>query len=219
MEMVTIPFGGLKMTRYETWNLFFQMVMCIATFLVAIVAIWGDLIRSWWLGPKLRVILNNADGELTNFTNGKSVRYYHLRVVNDRDWAPARNVKVLVKKILRPAADGHWVDCSFSGPLQLAWQFPKSHPRFPFIGPDDVCDLGCVIKGERFALRPYETPNNFTGYIAKNEKILVEVAAIADNGKSKPIRIEIAWDGEWNDNEKEMSRHLVVKLVKEIRAG
>jgi len=41
----------------------------------------------------------------------------------------------------------------------------------------------------------------------------VEVVAVADNGQSKPIRIEVAWDGNWSDDTEEMSRHLVVKEI------
>ena len=54
---------------------------------------------------------------------------------------------------------------------------------------------------------------HFNGYVDANKKIRVEVIAIADNGFSKPLLLEIAWDGNWNDDAAEMGRHLVVKEV------
>jgi len=201
------------MTTYEIWSLIIQGAVGVGTLLVAAIAIWGNLIRSWWSGPKLKVSLHNPMGELTNLNDGTAVRYYHLRVANSRKWSPAHNVRVLLTKIFQPAADGRWVDRSFSGPLQLTWQFPQFHVRFPFIGPDDISDLGCIVKGHQFAITPYVVPNNFNGYVGPNQRIKVEVIAVADNGQSKPVLIEIAWDGNWSDDTAEMSRHLVVKEV------
>ena len=201
------------MTEYEIWNLIIQGAVGVGTLLVAAIAIWGNLARSWWSGPELRIRLLNILGELTKITNGTPVRYYHLIVTNDRKWSPAQNVRVLLTKILQPAADGSWVDRSFSGPLQLTWQFPQFHVRFPFIGPDDVSDLGYIPKGQKFSLSPYVVPNNFNGFVEGNQSIRVEIIAVADNGQSRPILIEIAWNGNWSDEAGEMSRHLVVKEV------
>lgn len=202
-----------KMTTYEIWNLIIQGAVGVGTLLVAAIAIWGNLIRSWWSGPKLKIRLHNPMGEPTTLTDGTPVRYYHLRVTNGRKWSPAHNVRVLLAKVFQPAADGSWVDRSFSGPLQLTWQFPQFHVQFPSIGPDDVSDLGCIQRGRRFSLTPYVIPNNFNGFVEANQSIRVEVVAVADNGQSKPNLIEIAWNGNWSDEAGEMSRHLVVKEV------
>ena len=199
------------MTTYKIWSLIVQGLVGVGTLLLAAVAIWGNLFRSWLSGPKLRVSLHDPTGELITLKDGRRARYYHLRVTSHRNWAPAHNVRLLLTKIFQPAADGRLVDRSFSGPLQLTWQFPEFHPRFSFIGPDDICDLGSIIKGERFAITPYVVPNNFTGYVGSNQRIQVEVVAVADNGQSQPIRLEIAWDGTWSDETEEMGRHLVVK--------
>jgi len=201
------------MTCYEIWSLIIQGAVAVGTLIVAIIAIWGNRIRSWWSGPKLKIYLHNPMGELTKLNDGTAVRYYHLRVVNGRKWSPAHNVRVLLTKIFQPAADGRWVDRSFSGPLQLTWQFPQFHVRFPFIGPDDISDLGCIVEGQQFAITPYVVPNNFNGYVGPNQRIKVEVIAVADNGQSEPVLIEIAWDGNWSDDTAEMGRHLVVKEV------
>ena len=116
-------------------------------------------------------------------------------------------------KVFQPAADGSWVDRSFSGPLQLTWQFPQFHDQFPSISSFDVSDLGYIQSGKQFILSPYVFPNNFKGVVAANQSIRVEALAVADNGQSKPILIEISWNGNWSDETEEMSRHLVVKDV------
>ncbi|HVN97274.1 MAG TPA: hypothetical protein VMT62_12670 [Syntrophorhabdaceae bacterium] len=203
--------GDGGMTSYETWSLIIQIAAWVATLFLAFIAIWGDRIRSKWSGPKLRLFVLNSTGEVNPSSDGAPVRYYHLRVTNDRKGAPARNVRVMLTKILQLKVGGRPVDRSFSGPLQLTWQFPAFHPQTSSIGPDDVCDLGNIMQGRSFALTPYVVPNNFAGYVGANEEILVEVVAIADNGQSEPINIKIAWDGGWSDDDVEMRRHLVVK--------
>jgi hypothetical protein len=201
------------MTKYEIWNLVVQSAVGVGTILVAVLAIWGDLARSWWSGPKLKVRLLTGSGELTTIADGTPVRYYHVKVTNGRKWSPPRNVRVLITKILLPASDGSWVDRSFSGPLQLTWQFPQFRTPFSFIGPDDVSDLGYIPKGQRFILSPYIVPNNFTGFVEGNQTIRAEITAVADNGQSDSIVLEIAWNGSWSDNQVEMSQHLVIKEV------
>jgi hypothetical protein len=201
------------MTAYESWNLIIQGVIGFGTLVLASIAIWGNLVRSWLSGPKLKVRLLNPLGELITLSDGTPVRYYHLKVTNGRRKSAARNVEVLLTKIFQPAADGSWVDRSFSGSLQLTWQFPLYNQRYPLIGPDRVCDLGCMVRGQRFNLTPYTTPNNFTGFVEANQSIRVEVVAAADNGESKPTLIEIVWNGRWSDEAEEMRRYLVVKEV------
>lgn len=205
------------MTTYKMWSLLIQGAVAVGTLMVAIfaiiIAIWGDRLRSWGFGPKLSISLLNPKGERNDLNDGRLCRNYHLLVINNRRRAPARNGQVFLTKIFRSAADGNLVDKSFSGPLQLTWQFPENHPQSLLIGPKRVCDLGRIIKGEPFELMLYFTPNSFERYVATNQKIQVEVLAVSDNGESKPTRIEIVWDGIWTDDTIEMSSHLVVKEV------
>jgi hypothetical protein len=202
------------METHEAWNLIIQSITCLGILLVVILAIWGNFFRSWLSGPRLKISLLNSLGELTTLSNNASVRYYHLNVKNKRKWAPARNVRVMLTKVFLRAADGSWIERSFGGPLQLSWQYPQVHVQYPLIGPDDVSELGCIPRGQIFHLTPYVIPNNFNGVVEANQTIKIEVVAVADNGQSKPLYIEIAWNGDWNDDASEMSRHLVVKEVK-----
>jgi len=199
------------MTCYEKWSLVIQGAVAAGTFILGFIAIWGDRIRSRFFGPKLRVFLLNPMGELNPLNDGRQCRNYHLTVTNNRKWAPAHNVQIFLTKIFRQAADGSLIDKSFSGPLQLTWQFPEYHPQRLLIGPDRVCDIGRVINGNPFELMLYFTPNNFSKDVEAHQKTQVEVVAVADNGESEPTRIEIAWDGNWSDDTMEMNRHLIVR--------
>jgi hypothetical protein len=201
------------MTCFEFWSLIVQGAVAVGTLLLAFLAIYGDRIRSKCFGPKIKVSMLNPMGELNRLNDGRQCRNYHLRVTNNRKRAAAHNVQVFFMKIFRSAADGTLVDRSLSGPLQLTWQFPNDHSQLLSIGPDRVCDLGRIIDGNPFELMLYFTPNAVSKDIKPQEKIQVELVAVADNGESEPLRIEIAWDGNWNDDSIEMSRHLVVKDV------
>ncbi len=205
------------MTCYEIWNLIIQSGVAIGTLMAAvfalIIAIWGDRMRSWGFGPVLKLTLLRAEGERNDLNDGRLCRNYHLCVTNSRKRAPAHNVQVFLTKMFRPAADGSLVDRSFSGPLQLTWQFPEYHPQALLVGPARVCDLGRIIKDNPFELMLYFTPNSFEKHVSSNQKIQVEIIAVADNAESDPIRIEISWDGNWHDDTIEMSHNLVIKEV------
>jgi hypothetical protein len=201
------------MKSTEFWGLVIQGVGVVCTIVVAILAIWGDLIRSRFAGPKLRINLRSPKGELNYIQDGTPTRYYHLKVVNKRRGAQAKNVRVVLTRLLKSDQHGKFVDQTLSGPLQLTWQFPHIHPQYPTIGPEDICDLGNLIKGRRFVLSPYVIPNNFMGYLDPNEKMRVEAIAVADNAESNPVCIEVSWDGLWSDDANQMEKHLVIAEV------
>jgi len=200
----------------KLWELLIQGAVAVGTVAVAILAIWGEWVREKLAGAKLQVSLHDPEGELIDVSDGTPSRYYHLKVRNGRRWAPAKNVRVLLTKINKSAADGSFQGVALSGPLQLTWQYPNFHSLFPTIGPDDICDLGYLQKERFFKLSPYFFPNNFQGFLETPGKMRVEVIAVADNAESNPLLIEIAWDGQWSDDTIQMSKHLVIKEVSSI---
>ena len=196
-----------------------QLAVAVGTLVVAVVAIWGKRIEFLLgLGPKLILTLHDPQGELmpVSFSDGRSTlaRYYHLRVTNKHRWAQGNNVRVVITDLARPAADGRFVSQPLSGPLQLMWRFANFHPLYSTVGPYDICDLGHLQRGEKFMLTPLFSPSNFTTTVEANQKMRVEVKAIADNAESEPLCIEVSWDGQWSDDTLEMAKHLVVKEVK-----
>jgi len=201
------------MTCAEFWGLIIQAAVAAGTIVVVILAIWGNLIRSRFAGPKLKISLRHPQGELNYIRDGTPARYYHLNVVNNRRGAQAKNVRVVLTRLLKSAPDSKLVNQTLSGPLQLTWQFPHIHPQYPTIGPDDICDLGNLIKGQNFVLTSYILPNNFMGFVSPDEKMRVEMIAIADNAESNVLCVEVFWDGLWSDDAVQMQKHLVISEV------
>lgn len=72
-----------EMTTYDIWNLIIQGAVGLITFLVVILAIFGDYFRSKLSGPKLKHFLNPM-GELMKLSDGPPASVYHLSVINDR---------------------------------------------------------------------------------------------------------------------------------------
>ncbi len=193
-----------------------QVATVIATLIVACLAIWGDVIRARWVGPKLTLHLFDPQGEKINLTDGTPSRWYHLRVTNDRRSAYAVNVRVVLTKVSRPSADGSIHPTLLSGPLQLTWQHGHSLPQFPTLGPALNVDLGFVTKDGVFRLTPWFVPNNLNVDVRPGERVVIEALAISDQSESLPICVEVAWDGNWSEDAAEMGTHLVAKEVARI---
>jgi hypothetical protein len=190
-----------------------QIATVAATLLLGVIAIWGDFIKAKLLGPKLRLSLFDSEGERINLTDGTNARYYHLRVTNARRSAQAKNVRVVVIKIVRPAADGSIPEETLSGPVQLIWQHGHSMPQYPTVGPSLNCDLGCLLKDGGFNLSLQFVPNNVDPNVLANQKMQVQAIAVSDETESNPLTVEIAWDGTWTEVAKEMRKHMVVKEI------
>jgi hypothetical protein len=162
------------------WYMLCQWTLVLATLVLAAIAIWGHIIRARFFGPRLCVELKKTKGEMSQFSDGVLSRYYHLRVWNDRRAAPAHNVRVAVKGVFRPSADGTMTTSPLSGPIQLVWQFQGSKPQFQTIGAESVCDLGYVRQGEHFRLSVLQHAISFNPILAPGERMIVCIAAFSD---------------------------------------
>lgn len=195
------------------WYMVSQWAVAAGTIVVAIVALWGHIIRARWFGPKLRLALKNPKGEVSMFSDGVVSRYYHLRVWNERRASPAQNVRVVIKALYRPSADGTMSQTPLSGPLQLAWQFQGSNPQFQTIGAESTCDLGFLRRGEPFILSTLFRHISFDPAVQQRQKAIVVLVALSDEGESNELKLEIAWDGVWSEDSDEIVKHMVVKQL------
>jgi hypothetical protein len=149
------------MTEEQFWiQTAVQAVAVFATLLLAVLAIWGNTIKAKLVGPKLTLKLFDPLGERIDLSDGSEARYYHLRVTNTRRSAHANNVRVVLTKVMRSAADGSFPSESLTGPIQLTWQHGHSMPQYPTIGPAINSDLGFVVKSKGFMLSTHFVPNN-----------------------------------------------------------
>lgn len=192
-----------------------RILVALGTIAVAVLAIWGDWIRHKLAGPRLRLALLDAEGTVTHRRDGKKGRYYKLRVWNDRKWSPARNVRVVLKSIFKPAADASLTPQPLSGPLQLTWQWIV--PQYPTLGAgEEICTFADLVQGEQFALSPYITPNNFAGFLKANERMVIEVAVVSDTAESEPLFLDLSWNGQWSEDTMAMLTNVVIKETRRM---
>ena len=187
----------------------------IGTASTAVLAIWGDFFRYKLAGPQLEVSLNNPRGDLTPRANQKQAYFFHLKIRNRRLWSPARDVRVLLERIARRRPDGSFFIEPLVYPLPFAWT-PRELGDFQRTVADvDTCDLGFLDQGtDRFGLAMLIVPNNFHGYVLANDAIRVRILASGQNvTSSKPLFLELAWDGVWTADREEIQKHLVVKEI------
>lgn len=205
----------------RTINTIAQIFVAIGTVAVAILAIWGEKVRSIFAGPKLEIELYDSRGSLTSRGNQKKTIYYYIRLINKRTWNPARRVRILVTELAKKRPDGTYFPERLIVPVQITWSFPQFHEYIPTIATEDICDLGFLDEdAEKFALSLYVVPNNFQGYVSAGESMIVYLKASGDNFESKsPLVLEISWDGKWSADMNEMQQHLIVKEVKKVNNG
>jgi len=188
-------------------------------FFVAGLALFSERIIQCWRKPKLRMDLQEPS--LTVARHGKSnveqKRWYYLILVcNDRPRARAENVAVFLTAVYKKRPDGCWQRQKFSADsCQVTWRFPSQHPQRETIGCNqETVAFGYVAQGSsRWCLELYWTPNNLTPWITPSEPTRLEFKAVSVGGESKPLTVEVAWDGTWVEGEKEMQQHCVVKKV------
>ena len=99
-----------------------------------------------------------------------------------------------------------------SGPIRLEWQWEKSNPQFPKIGPEKTCDLGHLKRDDDFfKLKTIFTPNQYKFTVAKHERMIVGIIAQSNEVESNELKLDISWNGIWSDDHDEMGNHLVIK--------
>lgn len=202
-------------TGLDTWAQVAQITIAACTVILAVIAIWGEAIRRRFLPPKLELREHNFKGDFTAGEGGKRMVYYHLKVVNMKK-PPAHKVRVLCGAMSRRKADG----VSFQLeplviPMELHWSFFRYQELLPTIGPVRYADIGYLVEGgDQFKLSLVAIPGNFKGFVDRHETLRYKFVATADNQtESDPLYIQVSWDGEFIDDENEMSKHLVISKV------
>jgi hypothetical protein len=90
-------------------------------------------------------------------------------------------------------------------------------PVLVTITKEHILDLGNIQETDK-AFRPalYSTPNNFEGFVGKDEAVRYELAIEADNFSSSHYKVvEVAWDGTWEFEPEKMEKHLRISEIHE----
>lgn len=197
------------------WNLLIELMAAIGTISVAIIAIWGDWIRTKLTPPKLKIVTLNTRGELTNFSNGTQVIYYHLKVINSRPWTIAKNCKVLLKAISKELPSGLFQNLPLNANPSFIWAPSEITPQAINLAKEHVFDFGLLAEnGTEFRPVLNLFPNNFQGFVRAGQKIRLSLQPYADNYLTEKNQVfEVAWNGDWSDNLDTMSGNLTIREI------
>ena len=198
----------------------------IGPWVVAIVAIWGDKVRSWAFRPKLKIGLLDPRGEhakqrISQIVEGKlqeseiETRWYHIRLTNESTarYPAAKETQVVLSRVEKPGPAGGPPQAIYEGALPLRWQHQETDPALRrTVGPEAVADLFFVNAKGFLYLTPIIIPYNFPGEHRGQTKLWVTLQARSVEVDSNALRVEIAWDGQWDRGEEEMAKHLQVTV-------
>ncbi len=110
-------------------NWWVQAAVAISTFLVALIALFGDFFKKRLFPPKLTMELKSKSGEFIPLklhdpgidkTTDANARYYHLSVEN-KGHSIATNTGVYLTSIMLRGAGGDWHQ-KWNGEALLSWR-------------------------------------------------------------------------------------------------
>lgn len=189
----------------------------VGTVSVAVLAIWGDYFRYKYAGPALELRLNDERGNRITRPDGSFSYYFHLQITNHRQWAPAKDVRVLVDQIARRGPDASFLPEPLVYPVWLYWTPANVNQPLRTIFNIEMCDLGFLDqKADRFKIAAAVAPAGSQLFVVANGAIRIRIVASGQSGTSKPLFLEIAWDGRWPITRDEVQKHLVVKEISSL---
>ncbi len=201
------------------WNWWVNAAVALGTLAAVLVALFGRVLQSKLFPPVLQMSLVCPEGEkgrikysLRESVSFEDARYYHMRVENLRRWSPALDVQVFMTRLEEPGPDGS-LHVVWTGNLPMGWRHREISPLTRTIGPATDCDLCCVTKNKRLDLLPLIVPLQLDIRRTSKCQMVVSLQAKSHLADSSVYRVQIAWDGEWNDGETEMMRHLRVTEI------
>jgi hypothetical protein len=155
-----------------------------------------------------------ADGQAREHTIES--RYYHLRLTNEKRANVANQAQVIMTAIEKQGPNGQ-PQVVYDVPLPLTWQYQQHLDPTPhrMVGAQShIADL-LFVRKDGLYLTPMVVPSNFEGHFKAEPVIFwVTVQARSVEAYSKPLRLEIAWNGKWDRGKAEMADHLTIKPTK-----
>jgi hypothetical protein len=170
--------------------------------------------RRFRLPPVLRLRLLREQGEKEKNqlpdSSFEEVRYYHVRVSNERRGSTATDVAVFLTRVEEAGSDGLF-QVKWIGNIPVRWRNQQASPLTRTIGHDADCDLCCVGKTRWLSLMPLFTPFSLNARRTTACRLLVSLEARSTQIDAAVFLIEIDWDGEWADDDTVMEMHLRFK--------
>ena len=206
---------GTSITQFW-WNWWVSFAVAAGTIGAVIVALFGQAFRAKYFPAKLTLDIVSADGELTALQsqNGTSIqtRFYHIRVTNSRRWSPGTGVSVVLLQVEEPGPDGR-LQIRWTGDVPFGWRHRQLFPVSRTIGAQADIDLCSVTQSGHLQLHLLLIPFNLEAVRSKASTMVLSVQARGDQTDSTVLRVQIAWDGKWEQGAAEMRHHLDVKKI------
>jgi hypothetical protein len=147
----------------------------------------------------------------------RPARYYHLMLSTARRWPVAHDVRILVTRLERPDPGGVPTTV-WTGEIPFRWEHAEIHSATRTLGRPARADFAVAAQDlevserqNQLHLLPVIEPNNFQRSYYAATQFWVTVIATSNEANSDPLRLDVAWDGQWDAGEAEMGQHLKIR--------
>ncbi len=157
-----------------------------------------------------------AQSQVQQYT--RPARYYYVSVRNARGWPIAHDVRILITRLERPDPGGRPTTV-WTGEIPLGWEHAAIHPASRTVGRPARADLAVAAQDptevserrNQLHLMPVIEPNNFQRSYYTATQFWLTLIGTSNETDSPPLRLEMAWDGQWEAGDSEMERHLKIR--------
>ena len=200
------------MTPHQfTWYMVVNSLTAIGTIGAVIVALFGKK----FFRPKLAVTLANPQGEVATWKKGDGkegkARFYQARITNKRRWSAATNISLHLVAVHEERSDNEFHE-DWSGDVQMRWKHTSSFPQPSYVGKPVDYDLANVNRDGFVQLNPIVAASLNTVRTGKC-RFQIVLQARATECDSPLVRVEISWDGKWEDATESMAKHFIIKMA------
>ena len=129
--------------RIDPMETTLEALTAFGTIAVAVVAIWGDWLKSK-LAPQRLALELDPEAEAVRYSNGVRGIFRHLKVVNLRPWTPAQQCRVMLVGLSRRDPGGGYQPVPMAFPCQFAWAPMEFMPIAPTVMKEQVVALGFI---------------------------------------------------------------------------
>jgi len=192
-----------------------NIITAISNSVLAVVAIFGETIKSWIYSPRIEIFLNNPCGDFTNMANEidrfNSAYCYHLSIINKKPKSVANNCYVQIVQIDKLTEKGR-KRIDLNVPVYIRW-VPNELREFTInLSHERQIDFGYLKQGGN-AFTPWlqTYPNNFKGHVESETTLIFSIQVFADSYKSEIFEFSVYWNGVFDENPEQMSKNLVIK--------
>ena len=188
------------------------LIGAAGTWVVAILAIWGEKIRLWLFKPTLDIGQGEFSGTMARHAGDRSARYYKLPVRNPKRFPAAHEVQLVLTRIEKSGA--HGPEIIFDEIMPLWWDRQEleapseTHNRY---GP--LC-VPLFHTGRRLAgVYASKLACSFPARTSGRHNALGDVADSSIEADSRSTRLKIDWNGQWRSDKIGLSTNCRVTVA------